>query len=267
MQTDAELALELLAPASRARPNAHLLLAISLLLAGEVESADDLLADVAEEGVELGTLEEVTLSLAERAAIAIGRGAWVQAEECVNRALEVVRQSRMDEYPTSALAYALAARLALRRGDAEPAEEFLVRAQRLRPRLTHALPWLAVQTRLELARAYLTLADVGGAETMVREIDALLRRGVDLGTLPAQVEELRASLRSIRADAPGASTLTEAELRLLPFLATHLSFREIGERLYVSRHTVKSHAVAIYRKLNVTSRNDAVDRAGELGLL
>ena len=45
----------------------------------------------------------------------------------------------------------------------------------------------------------------------------------------------------MRAEAPGASTLTEAELRLLPYLATHLSFREIGERLYVSRHTVKSH--------------------------
>ena len=54
---------------------------------------------------------------------------------------------------------------------------------------------------------------------------------------------------------------------MLPYLATHLSFREMGERLYLSRHTVKSHAVAIYRKLNVASRNDAVDRARELGLL
>ena len=54
---------------------------------------------------------------------------------------------------------------------------------------------------------------------------------------------------------------------MLPYLATHLSFREIGERLYLSRHTVKSHAMAIYRKLNVTSRNGAVERAGELGLL
>ena len=81
------------------------------------------------------------------------------------------------------------------------------------------------------------------------------------------MEELRASLKTMRAHAPGASTLTEAELRLLPYLATHLSFREIGERLFLSRHTVKSHAMAIYRKLNVTSRNTAVERARELGLL
>ena len=173
----------------------------------------------------------------------------------------------MEEYPTSAFAYAVAARVALHRGDAERAQELLARAQRLRPRLTYALPYFAVQTRLELARAYLALADAGGAGTMLREIDAILRRQPDLGTLPAQVEELRASLKTMRADAPGASTLTEAELRLLPYLATHLSFREIGERLYLSRHTVKSHAMAIYRKLNVTSRNDAVERARELGLL
>ena len=47
--------------------------------------------------------------------------------------------------------------------------------------------------------------------------------------------------------------MTAAELRLLPYLATHLSFPEIGQRLHLSRHTVKSHAMAIYRKLNVTS--------------
>ena len=102
---------------------------------------------------------------------------------------------------------------------------------------------------------------------MLREIDAVLRRRPALEELPAQVKELRASLTAMRGDAPGASALTEAELRVLPYLATHLSFREIGERVYLSRHTVKSHAMAIYRKLNATSRNAAVERACELGLL
>ena len=124
-----------------------------------------------------------------------------------------------------------------------------------------------MQTRLELARAYLTPADAAGAATMLREIDSISRRRPDLGTLPAQAAELRASLTTLRTHAPGASTLTEAELRLLPYLATHLSFREMGERLYLSRHTVKSHAMAIHRKLNVASRNAAVDRARELALL
>jgi LuxR family transcriptional regulator, maltose regulon positive regulatory protein len=110
-------------------------------------------------------------------------------------------------------------------------------------------------------------ADAAGVSTMLREIDAILRRQPDLGTLGGQADELRASLTTMRAEAPGASTLTEAELRLLPYLGTHLSFREVGERLFVSRHTVKSHAMAVYRKLNVTSRNEAVERSRALGLL
>jgi LuxR family maltose regulon positive regulatory protein len=167
----------------------------------------------------------------------------------------------MEEYPSSVFVSAVAARVALHGEGAQRAQEFLARAQRLRPRLTYVVPFFSIQTRLELARAYLVLADAGGAATMLREIDAILRRQPDLGVLPAQVEQLRASLKTLRAEAPGASTLTEAELRLVPYLATHLSFREIGERLYVSRHTVKSQAMAVYRKLSVSSRNGAVERA------
>jgi ATP/maltotriose-dependent transcriptional regulator MalT len=64
-----------------------------------------------------------------------------------------------------------------------------------------------------------------------------------------------------------AASLTAAELRLLPFLATYLSFQEIGERLYISRHTVKKEAISAYRKLRVSSRSEAVERAVELGLI
>ena len=65
----------------------------------------------------------------------------------------------------------------------------------------------------------------------------------------------------------GASTLTTAELRVLQFLPTHLSFEQIGKELFVSRNTVKSQAIAAYRKLGVTSRTEAVERAQALGLL
>jgi LuxR family maltose regulon positive regulatory protein len=53
---------------------------------------------------------------------------------------------------------------------------------------------------------------------------------------------------------------------LLPLLSTHLSFREIGERLFVSSHTVKTQVYSAYRKLGVSSRSEAVARARELGL-
>ncbi len=89
-----------------------------------------------------------------------------------------------------------------------------------------------------------------------------------MGGLVDDARELRE-----RVDAtsePGgawAMSLTGAELRLLPYLATHLMFPEIGSRLFVSRNTVKSEAVSIYRKLGVSSRSEAIERAVELGLL
>ena len=267
MREDAEFALRTLAPRSVFRPNALLFLAVSQWLVGDVDDADDLLADAAEESLELGAIEGAIVALGERAVVAIGCGRWTQAEGFVERARHTIARSRMAAYPSSALVYAAAARVALHRGETPGAHELLARAPRLRLQLTYALPWIAAQTRLELARAYLTIADTGGAETMLREVDAMLRRQPDLGRIPAEMEELRSILKTMRATAPGASTLTEAELRVLPYLATHLSFREIGERLYLSRHTVKSHAMSVYRKLSVTCRNDAVERAAEFGLL
>ena len=69
------------------------------------------------------------------------------------------------------------------------------------------------------------------------------------------------------ASAAGASSLTAAELRVLPMLATHLSFPEIAAQIFVSPHTVKSQAMSLYRKLGASSRSQAVARSRELGLL
>jgi LuxR family maltose regulon positive regulatory protein len=52
-----------------------------------------------------------------------------------------------------------------------------------------------------------------------------------------------------------------------PLLATHLTFREIGQRLYLSHNTVRTQAISIYRKLGASSRGQAVQRVQETGLL
>ena len=89
-----------------------------------------------------------------------------------------------------------------------------------------------------------------------------------MGSLVEDAQELRDRLAAT-SDSGGAwaMSLTGAELRLLPFLATHLMFPEIATRLFISRNTVKSEAVSIYRKLGVSSRSEAIERAVELGLL
>jgi LuxR family maltose regulon positive regulatory protein len=134
--------------------------------------------------------------------------------------------------------------------------------------LTYAFPYLAVQARVEMTRVYLALSDFSGARTLMREIDDLLRRRPGLGTLVGEAQALRTQLaKASGTGVAGASSLTAAELRLLPLLSTHLSFPEIGAELFVSPNTAKTHAVAIYRKLGASSRSQAVARARELGLL
>ncbi len=167
----------------------------------------------------------------------------------------------------SGLIFAVATRYAARMGDIRGADAHLIKAQRLRPLLSHAIPWYAVQTLLELADASLTLNDPPAASTMLREIDAVLRRHPLMGTLVQRVENLRSRLQGPVAQSAGVSTLTAAELRTLPLLSTHLTLSQIAARLFLSRNTIKTHVTSLYQKLDVHSRDEAVIRAQELGLL
>jgi LuxR family transcriptional regulator, maltose regulon positive regulatory protein len=264
---DAELAEKLLPLDSLMRAPALLVLGMAHLGAGAPEQADDILADTVEVAEDAGATVAAVDALAERAILAMRREDWHEAEILVEQARDVIREARLDGYVTTILLYAAAARVAIHRGDVPPALEHLARAQGLRPQMTYALPFYAVQTRLELIRAYIALTDVAGARTVLREVDDLLRRRPDLGILGSEADELRSQLESMHADVIGASSLTAAELRLLPLLATHHSFREIGERLHLSPHTVKTQAIAIYRKLGVSSRSQAIQHAQDLGLL
>jgi ATP/maltotriose-dependent transcriptional regulator MalT len=61
--------------------------------------------------------------------------------------------------------------------------------------------------------------------------------------------------------------LTRGETRVLRYLPTHLSAREIAMELYLSPNTVKTHQRHLYEKLGAHSRAQAVERARALGLL
>jgi LuxR family transcriptional regulator, maltose regulon positive regulatory protein len=267
MRADAELALQLIPVGSLWRAPAQLLLGISHLLAGDLGVADRVMAEAVEVALDTGATVAASVALAERAILAIGRQDWPAAERLVNQARSVVAGAHLEECVTSLVLYAAGARVAIHHGNLDQAEQDLARAQQLRPQATHALPYYAVQARLELTRAYLAMADLVAARGVVREVEDLLRWRPDLGILRGQADQLRSQLNHVRGEVIGAAPLSTAELRLLPLLATHLTFREVGQRLYVSQHTVKSQALSIYRKLGVSSRGQAVQRVQEIGLL
>jgi LuxR family maltose regulon positive regulatory protein len=241
--------------------------ALALLLDGDPERADAVFAQAFEAATEAGAPPLAAVVLAERGSIAAGRDDWPQAAALADRALELIAGGQFDAYWTSTLVYAWASRAALHRGDLDAARQHLGRAAGLRPLLTHALPVVSAQALLELARVYIALGDPDGAHAVLRQADDIFQQRPDLGVLPAQARELRARLATMRRTGLGASSLTTAELRLLPLLPSYLSFRAMGERLYLSPNTVKSQALSIYRKFGVSSRSDAVQHAQQLGLL
>jgi LuxR family maltose regulon positive regulatory protein len=215
-----------------------------------------------------GASELRSRALCQRSLLAMTRHEWSQAEAFACQARSVGRQARIEDGYLTPLVCAVQARLATHRGDPAAARQQLVRAQRLRHLLTYAFPDIAVQVRIELTRVHLALADLGGARTLMREIDELLKRRPGLGTLAREAEVLRVQLSRQRGTGgPGASALTAAELRLLPLLSTHLTATEIAAELYLSPHTIKAEVKSIYRKLAASSRSQAITRARELGLL
>jgi LuxR family maltose regulon positive regulatory protein len=128
--------------------------------------------------------------------------------------------------------------------------------------LAGVAPLLNVQARLALARADLIEGNRVGAAALLDEVDQVLTTMPDAVGVVRQVQALRreSGVRDRTKDF-GPSSLTTAELRVLQLLPTHFTVAEIADRLYVSRNTVKSQTIAIYRKLGTSSRAGAVAAA------
>ncbi len=262
MRHDARLAIAELPETSRWRPMALALRGVAEELGGDPEAADATLKEAAELALEHGAETALAAVIAQRALIAMSLDQHTRAQLLAIEAREVgPTAARIGE---GALELALCARALLRCGRWDEAHAELAAAES--KQAANALPWLAVQTSIELGRARLTLRDLDRARIAVGDAREILRRHPDLGVLGEEVDVVS---RHVAADRPGVrpGRLTGAELRLLPLLATHLSFREIGAQFFVSRNTVKTQAISVYRKLGVSSRSAAIERATQLGLL
>jgi LuxR family maltose regulon positive regulatory protein len=134
--------------------------------------------------------------------------------------------------------------------------------------LTDFSPWFEVELKLLTARTALRLCDVADADARVAHAARMMRLVPEAVVLAEWLADARLRLAEFAGpDGVPPSTLTTAELRILRYLPTHLSFREIAERTFVSANTVKTQANAVYRKLDVSCRSEAVTRARSLGLL
>lgn len=264
MRADAEFAVESEAQWSPWRVTALVVLGFAHVLAGDDVSAEEVLADGVREARRVDDHTIWGLALAQLALYALERGDLGNADALSREAREHGALARGD---TTAFAFVASARVAQRQGDSRRLEEYVTAVQLRRPGLTAAIPSVSALTLLQLTRIHIASGDSAGARAILRDVNDLLRERPDLGIVRDEANRLAEQVRTLPATIAGATTLTPAELRLLPLLPTHLSFPEIGSRLFLSRHTVKTQAIAIYHKLDVTSRGEAVARAREIGLL
>jgi LuxR family transcriptional regulator, maltose regulon positive regulatory protein len=268
MAEDVESALRELPAASPWRPLALVLDGVVALLRADAEAAEVAFAAAEEAAALTGATFPRALAHAERAVLALASDDAGAAERLAAKARDLLDETPERARPTSGLVRAAAARSYLRQGRWSDVPAELRAAEPPAASLGYALPWLAIQTHVSLVAAYVALRDRDRARTALERLELVVDRRPELGALSDDVDAARVSVRKLLDEREEASTgLTAAELRLLPLLATHLSFREIGERLFVSRNTIKTQAISVYRKLNVSSRSAAIERAVELSLL
>jgi LuxR family maltose regulon positive regulatory protein len=267
MREDASAALALELDESLFRVPQLLFEGAALRLLGDADAAKASLA----EGVRRGELLVPAVAvqcLAQLALIAADTADWAGAERLADRAIRLVDEHEIGERPANAQVFAAAAYVHAHAGSTGVAKREAKRAVALLESFVGVAPWAAIETSILLARATLLFGNGAAAREHLSDARRELDGYPDPGTLPARLAEVEAQAEiTDRPVGLTAAPLTDAELRVLRYLPTHLSFAEIAEELFVSRNTVKTQAIAVYRKLEVSSRGQAVERARILGLI
>ncbi|HEY2655155.1 MAG TPA: LuxR C-terminal-related transcriptional regulator [Solirubrobacteraceae bacterium] len=249
------------------RPLYLFLHATALYLGGECPSAERLLAEAADLSA-ASAPAVMSMCLAQSAMVAIEARDWETAADLTDRARNAIESRGLDDCPLCALSFAASATVRAHTGRVDEAKKDLRRGIDLLTVLGDFLPWYGCEARILLALASSRLADVVRARALLAEASRLARRTHGAVIFQHWFDAAWSYMDELAEERlAGPSSLTIAELRILRFLPSHRSFREIAQQLGVSSNTVKTQAHAVYRKLGVASRSEAVTRASDAGLL
>jgi LuxR family maltose regulon positive regulatory protein len=234
-------------------------------LLGELDDPSDELQAVIAETVGSPTLAVLAASYRLAALVRLGRDG--PARDCAGAMAEVMRDAKLERYPMVAPAHGALAMAAAARGD-RPEVERLAALTEDALRASSASQLRRAVSHLRLADAWLRLGDHAAVSPHLAVARSALRDVDEAVLLERWAGELADEVGRAGDQTAGAAiALTVAERRVLEQLPTHRTLEDIGTRLYVSRNTVKSHTIAIYRKLGVASRSAAVAEAQRLGLV
>jgi len=237
----------------------------SLYLGGDLRAAQEQLAEAVRS--EAATTPLAILGLSALSLIAVRQGDLPRARDLASTARRLATRCELDDAPQSSLAYTATGAVYAAQGRHEDALSEFKHAVPSHGRTPGMSPWAALEGMLALAQVLLDLGDSAHAAEIIGDAqDVLILYPDDVDALTTRLERLRHHLaRPSHVDL--VDPLTDREVAVLRLLQGTLSRREIGAELGVSPNTVKTQTQAIYRKLGVTSRHDAVERGRDTGLL
>ena len=265
MGRDAVRAGELHPPESTWRAISYFYAGASQVLLGDLDRGRELLEEGARRGAATGPIVQA-FCLAQLTFLNLDGGDLQGAARVVAQAREQLDRFRLDEYPVMAITLVASALVHAREGRIEAAAFDRRKAVGLLEMLAGYPDWYLAEGRIFLARTCMLLDEAAEAKELLAGAAALAERVPDSPTLARWLREAESQLADM-SSAGERSELTPAELRTLQFLPSHLSFREIAERSFVSPNTVKTQAQSIYRKLDASSRAEAVEQGRDRGLL
>ena len=185
---------------------------------------------------------------------------WTEARETAQEARALAADARLEHTLPAVVAFTAKATVLTHDGNFDHAAGELAAAVSAE-RLVRGSHWLAADMNLRWGEISFDLGMRRAAQEHADTARAVLHGYPDPGAMVTRLEALEQRIR--RAS---DLHLTPAEIRLLPFLPTHLTTPEIAARIFLSRATVKTHLSSIYGKLDAKTRSEAVARMEELGL-
>jgi LuxR family maltose regulon positive regulatory protein len=200
--------------------------------------------------------------------VATDKGHLQEAESRAREARALVESLQPHRIPQTSLASLALGRALAERGNLEEAQEELESALAARRRLSGLSPWPTLIGLLALAQVRAARGDRAEARAALAEGRIILEDSPDAGIFPELLERQERKLRA-RKPREGQldGELTERELDVLRLLEGELSTRQMAQNLYVAPSTVRTQIKSIYRKLGVSSRQQAVEEAVARGLL
>ncbi len=239
----------------------------SLYWRGEIEEASVAL----ERAAELAEPGQNTLSilgvLGYLAVIKVERGELAEATHYVDVAIRLSEEHGFSEHWVTMMVHAASAKVLSGREELSGAVSAAQRAVELGRRGASRVE--TAYCLLVLAEAQARVGEPRAASTAFQDareiVDGLHEGGILVELLQASAQREGHPAQSAASFRP--DLLTDRELAVLRLLPSKLSQREIGAELYVSYNTVKTHTKRIFRKLGVSTRAEAVERARELDLL